>query len=81
MAEQEGTKSIKEIRWQSHKHCPVCGNAMALNKEYCSEKCENLLLEYKEKQRKRTRWVYLIVLPITAILILFILTSFGAPPV
>ncbi|MHA1712581.1 MAG: DUF2116 family Zn-ribbon domain-containing protein [Candidatus Ranarchaeia archaeon] len=78
MAETETTRRVKEIRWQPHKHCPVCGNAMPPDKEYCSTKCENLLVEYKKEQRKKNRWIYAILLPVTAVLVLFILLQFGA---
>jgi predicted nucleic acid-binding Zn ribbon protein len=80
MAVKESPKTVKEIRWQPHMHCPICGNAMTLSKEYCSENCESMLVKYKEKQKKRNRRLYTILLPIIFIVVILILLQPGLIP-
>ena len=63
----------KVVRWLPHVHCPVCGNAMAPNKEYCSDKCENFYSKYREQKRKKNKWLYLALLPITVVIVFFLL--------
>ena len=72
----ENAIKVKEVRWLPHKHCPVCGNAMAPNKEYCSEECENFYSKYREEKRKKNRWIYLALLPVTIVVVFFILIQF-----
>ena len=66
-------QNVREIRWQPHKHCSVCGNAMTLNKEYCSDTCENLVVEFKAKQKKKNKRIYTFLLPILFVVVLFLL--------
>ena len=73
MAVKDSPKNPREIRWQPHKHCPVCSNAMALNNEYCSNNCEKLIVEYKEKQKKKNKRIYMFLLPVLFVVVLFLL--------
>ena len=61
-------------RLVQHKHCPSCGKAMAVGKEYCSDECEQQH-EQKQKERKRTLyWFYIAI----AIMIIFLVIQLAA---
>ena len=77
MAVKDSPPKVKEIRWQPHKHCPVCGNAMALDREFCSSTCEKLVVEYKEKQKAKNRRIYTFLLPVLFIIVVFLLLQWA----
>ncbi|MCD6461595.1 MAG: DUF2116 family Zn-ribbon domain-containing protein [Thermoplasmata archaeon] len=44
-----------------HKHCPVCGRAMPLEEEYCSEECREKM-EVLVKKKKMFYYVYMFLM-------------------
>jgi len=44
-----------------HKHCAICGKSISVDKEFCSEKCQE---DYNNimKKRKRSNYIMIIVM-------------------
>jgi predicted nucleic acid-binding Zn ribbon protein len=53
-------------RLVNHKHCPVCGKAMSVDKETCSDECSNQR-RIKQQERKRTLYFFYAAIIIMAI--------------
>lgn len=58
---------------EPHKHCLVCGKAIPMDKNFCSEKCERY---YEQKVKKQKRYFYvLMAFPIILVLLLLFLSG------
>ena len=66
---------VSVVKWLPHKHCPVCGNPMPPDKEFCSLECEAAVEEYKEKKQSKGRNMFLILAPIAVLVVLLVLMS------
>ena len=55
-----------------HKHCLVCGKAIAMRLQYCSLKCEETERK-KKRSEEKVRLIFYLVL--TVILLIFFLSS------
>jgi predicted nucleic acid-binding Zn ribbon protein len=53
-------------RLVQHKHCPVCGKAMSVDKETCSDECA-VQRETQLKEKKRTLYLFYFSIIILAI--------------
>jgi len=42
-------------KWGPHGHCPICGKAMATDKQFCSQTCKDNYLTSQKKQKKKGR--------------------------
>jgi predicted nucleic acid-binding Zn ribbon protein len=62
-------------RLVQHKHCPVCGKAMSVDKDTCSDECA---VSRQSQQRERKRTLYLFYFSIVVLLIVFGLQLSGA---
>ncbi|MHA1916980.1 MAG: DUF2116 family Zn-ribbon domain-containing protein [Candidatus Ranarchaeia archaeon] len=70
---QSNTDSPLEVKWLPHKHCQVCGGPMNPDKIACSTECEELLGEYRQKAKRRNQLYFIVLLPATIILVVWIL--------
>ena len=56
---QDSTSSKKQKwikKWEPHKHCSVCGVAIAMEKEeFCSSKCSGEYNEWKQEQERKSK--------------------------
>lgn len=67
---------LQETRIPPHQHCKVCGKAVPLGKDYCSNECR----EKSEKTRRKTKTlgrVYTVIL--LSIFVALMLYSLLAP--
>jgi predicted nucleic acid-binding Zn ribbon protein len=53
-------------RLVQHKHCPVCGKAMSVDKETCSDECATQR-QLKQQERKRTLYFFYAAIVIMAV--------------
>jgi predicted nucleic acid-binding Zn ribbon protein len=53
-------------RLVQHKHCPVCGKAMSVEKETCSDECASQR-EVQLREKKRTLYLFYFSIIILAI--------------
>ena len=69
-----------EKKWGPHKHCPVCGKAMAPEIKLCSQSCSDNYLTHEKKKKKkgRTQLVCLFVMIAVMMVVMFILPIFGS---
>ena len=57
----------------SHKHCPVCGRPIPLNRDFCSRICEE---KWKERKKREKRWSLIwLIFAMASMAILFILVG------
>jgi len=63
---------IEEAPIPKHKHCMICGVSIPIDKEFCSEKCEE---QYNKmvKKRKYSLWIMMLIFP--AMLLILLLLS------
>jgi|YelNatPaOPRAMG01_1025707.scaffolds.fasta_scaffold53080_2 predicted nucleic acid-binding Zn ribbon protein len=54
-----------------HKHCIICGAAISVDKEFCSEKCEE---QYNKmvKRRKYSLWIMMLIFPAMFLILLLL---------
>ena len=62
-----------EVKWLPHRHCKVCGSPMNPDKIACSPECEELLGDYKQKAKRRNQLYFIVLLPATIVLVIWIL--------
>lgn len=67
----KGKDKKKGDRLLQHKHCIICFKAIALDKNYCSNECEET---HDAKVKKQKRMVYMMY-GILAVVFVFILVS------
>ncbi|MHA1724138.1 MAG: DUF2116 family Zn-ribbon domain-containing protein [Promethearchaeota archaeon] len=75
MSQSSWKDQIKK-QWGPHKHCPVCGKAMAPSKTFCSQACKDNYLK-KERKQKRMGRIQLIFLFGMMIVMFFLLFVFS----
>ena len=49
-------KALKQRKWGEHKHCQVCGKAIPLGQDFCSDQCRDKYFEVEEKKNKKGKW-------------------------
>ena len=63
-------------RLVQHKHCPVCGKAMSVDKETCSDECA-VTREAQIREKKRTLYLfYFSIVVLAVVLRLQFMTAF-----
>ncbi|MBS7609127.1 DUF2116 family Zn-ribbon domain-containing protein [Candidatus Bathyarchaeota archaeon] len=61
-----------------HKHCPICGEVMQPDEEYCSAKCEEVAAKRrKDEQRLRIIWYVLLIVMMLILLLPLLLQYKG----
>jgi predicted nucleic acid-binding Zn ribbon protein len=63
-------------RLVQHKHCPVCGKAMAVGKETCSSECAEAREEQMKAKKRTLNWFYVSIAVIVVLLVIQLLTVF-----
>jgi predicted nucleic acid-binding Zn ribbon protein len=63
-------KDEKSGRIIPHKHCPVCGAAIPMDKEYCSSECAEADMKQKKQLDRMRKLVYLMIAVMIALTIL-----------
>ena len=70
MAMQEKVKKKKWVKkWEPHKHCLVCGIATGIDKEFCSQSCEQEYINWKNKQKGKSRNMWICMIAMIAIMV------------
>ena len=49
-------KQLTDRKWGEHKHCNVCGRAIALGEDFCSEECREQYFKVENKKGKKNKW-------------------------
>ncbi|MBN2155002.1 MAG: DUF2116 family Zn-ribbon domain-containing protein [Candidatus Lokiarchaeota archaeon] len=62
-------KSSLKKRIDEHKHCPVCGISIPLDKEFCSIECRDKYQGY-DKKKKRGNIIQIVL--IAAVMVIFL---------
>lgn len=57
-----------------HKHCSICGKAILIEEEYCSDKCKR---DFESMVRKRKILIYLMYGAIILFFMIMVLGAFG----
>ncbi len=60
-------------KWGPHKHCPICGKAMAPDKRLCSQACNDNYISQEKKQKKKGRRNTIMMIVCLAAMILIML--------
>ncbi len=64
-------KPTKKIRIPSHRHCPVCGNSMPIDAEFCSDECRDKYLQKVKRDRRMRLFFFLFYAILMAVLFFF----------
>lgn len=51
-SKESSWKSNLKKRYDEHKHCPICGISIPLDKEFCSIECRD---KYSKAEKKQSR--------------------------
>ena len=49
----------RDAKFPPHKHCPVCGKAMAENASFCSDECNQYYSNRTKRQKRFNRLYYI----------------------
>jgi predicted nucleic acid-binding Zn ribbon protein len=52
-----------------HKHCSVCGKAIQLEDEFCSDECKNKYEQYMKKRKQMNLVMYAMIALLAVVLI------------
>jgi len=63
-------KQAEKVSIPRHRHCVVCATPIALEREFCSQNCED---EFRRAERKRK---YMMIVPLLLIFPFFLLILF-----
>ncbi|MBY9007561.1 MAG: DUF2116 family Zn-ribbon domain-containing protein [Candidatus Lokiarchaeota archaeon] len=67
-------------KWGPHKHCPICGRAMAREKSLCSQSCnDNYTAQEKKKKKKGRRNTIMMVGCLVAMILIMFVIPFATP--
>jgi len=55
-------------RLVQHKHCPVCGKAMSVDRETCSDECASTRA-VQQREKKRTLYLFYFSIVVLAIVL------------
>ena len=66
----DGEQEKKAGKLLQHKHCNVCGKAVPVSKEICSDECQG---KWDELTNKRKRSLYIFYIAMAILIVLFFL--------
>lgn len=65
-------EQFKQRKWGEHKHCAICGRAVALDRDFCSQGCRDSYQKTdKDKNKKGTVQIVLVFVVMIVMLITF----------
>lgn len=72
-------ESLKNRRYDPHKHCIVCGRAIPMEQDFCSTECKDQYTKTdKSRNKKNTiQFVVIAVVMVVMIVVLPLLTGGG----
>jgi predicted nucleic acid-binding Zn ribbon protein len=58
---------------EPHKHCPGCGTPVPMGENYCSPRCQQIIVENQKKVKKTRNLIYILFAVFILIWLFFIL--------
>lgn len=58
---------------EPHKHCPGCGAPMPMSENYCSPRCQQVVVENRKKVDKTKKIIYILFAAFIVIWLYFML--------
>ena len=49
-------RNLTDKRYGEHKHCMVCGNAVPLTQDFCSQPCKDSYNKIEKDKGKKNTW-------------------------
>jgi predicted nucleic acid-binding Zn ribbon protein len=71
MSQSTWKDQIKK-KWGPHSHCPICGKAMPMDKQFCSQNCRDNYYASQKKQKKKSRIQMIVMVGMMAVLMVFL---------
>ncbi|MHA1145689.1 MAG: DUF2116 family Zn-ribbon domain-containing protein [Candidatus Helarchaeota archaeon] len=68
---QKKQKWIK--KWEPHAHCQVCGIAIPINRQYCSNKCSGEYYKWKKKKEKKSKYTTFAMFGMIIVMVIFMI--------
>ena len=68
--------SIKNRKYDEHKHCIVCGRAIPITQDFCGQDCREKYGKVEKDKDKKGKW-QIVMIFIVMIVMMFILPSLG----
>ncbi len=62
-----------EKKWGPHRHCPICGKAMASERRFCSQGCNDNYLTQEKKHKKKGRTQMICLVAMIGVLVIFMI--------
>jgi predicted nucleic acid-binding Zn ribbon protein len=60
MSDQKTTTTwkdqLKQRKWGEHKHCVVCGKAIPMDRDFCSQTCRDGYQKTEKDKSKKGTW-------------------------
>jgi predicted nucleic acid-binding Zn ribbon protein len=65
-------ENLQSRKWGEHKHCIVCGRAIAMGQDFCSQPCKDKYGKAEKDKDKKGKWqiVFIFVIMIVFIVVL-----------
>jgi predicted nucleic acid-binding Zn ribbon protein len=76
MSQSTWKDQIKK-KWGPHSHCPICGKAMPIDKQFCSQNCKDNYHTGQKKKKKKSRIQMIFMVGMMAVLMVFLFLSSG----
>ena len=69
-------KSSLKKKYDEHRHCPVCGISVPIDKEFCSLECTDKYKGY-DKKKKRGNYIQFALIGVMMVVFMFIMPMMG----
>jgi predicted nucleic acid-binding Zn ribbon protein len=63
--------SLKSRKYDEHKHCIVCGRAVPMDRDFCTQECKEKYSS-ADKKKGRKNWVQIAVLGVVMVVVIFL---------
>mgnify|MGYP002352547775 CR=1 FL=1 len=65
-------ENLQGRKWGEHKHCIVCGKAIALGQDFCSQPCRDKYQKVEKDKGSKSKW-QIVMIFVVMIVMLFVL--------
>ena len=70
-------ETLKTRKWAEHKHCVVCGKAIALEKDFCTQTCKDQYQKLDKDKNKKGTWQIVMIFVVMIVMMLVLPMMMG----
>lgn len=63
-------EQLKQRKWGEHKHCAICGRAVPLDRDFCSQGCRDSYQKTEKDKNKKGTWQIVLVFGVMIVMMI-----------